>query len=1361
MFEIKILNLINNWPINILNDYLEYSDPEEITEDEKYSSNGKIIETKILKINSEKKDLKKNISLELFSLIKKDWPDKKICIYCFSNSVEFHQVSEEFFFIKCKKCNKLYEYLYNWDFIPLPNENFFYITDTHNNPFEFKNSFDININDFINLENFDYFKLKNDFFDELKNKTLNKGIPKHIFLENKEKNLKVFYFPDFFHLIDKFNVSDKIKDVFTKLFWNVNFSEYKKIYNEILTGNSNGFIDLNNETFENFKILTKTKTFEMEFEKVKEIDISKLKNIKKSFNKISIIKNISNENKIINLLNIFHQFELTTEIPFCSLYISKIDSYKYKILRSLPYDIYKEWVNNYYKFYHITDKSLNFKIHFLNDLFITFKLYENGMLKILIPFNQDFSKKDLEILIKKINNEIILKIKELHYKIMFADRELELLEDIDLLDLNFNYNISFDTSFNIDSTLFYKLLNIMTDHVIVEKFVDNSIFLNYIFNIENKQELQYQYWLNTNLKKFIKYGEKSKYLDIINLKSIFGSTFDLDKNYVDVVFDNWEEKNKTQIELFVNGKLNFQKFNQFNIRTIIKLFFDEKFLRIQIYGINKLEIKKNIFIFFKKILNLYENLDHFEFFKSKIKTQTIKIENKKKEKDLKLSLRRFLPEIFWEPDRSNPEDKGFTRYCQKKEQPLIFSDKFEYEEYIKKNDVKNKTEIQKDFDLNIESKSLNDLDKKLEKFDIKISENTNKFLKNIILMKKLIDLNENLYTDKELIDITKNLGLSTIYKRNIMIRNIKRFLNLQEELAKIGKYVYPRPNTFIINKNQQDYFLVCPGLDSERKFLGFIDLEKHPKFSEAPNNEKSNYCVPCCKKTFNDSNIDFCSGTIDYDEYLNNLTLKSDYIKNDKKVPLEIFRYGFLDKNLYKLFNKDLKKENLLSEFQNPVFLRYGVNSINSFIYSIMVCLDINNIQVFKKKLSNISLDTFKTLNDGNLYFKYSYETFLNLIETDLNIFNFQDLWELCSFVNDINILIFENRIINNTEKLFLVCPENQEINYFFKENKKTIFIVKNNVFFEPIVKYYTPKKQEKKFNISDDFFKGITDLYKESCKIHNQSSLTVKNLFLTFNDRIKYQYINEFNKIQYVMIDNIIIPTIPCGAIREIEIKNSKNIKFKNFNKTINFINENLNVIINIFVDNEKIKYIILDKTLILPIEEKKISDTDKKDYEIINTFIDYREIDDNILKKINDNFFNQSNNKIIDRELYEVFKILFSNFLTKTDIIEMKKKIDIKSEKEIIKKFIEKKVKIINLEHFELLINKFQIKNIRTTKDNIFIENGKIILYSSKLKEYIKKLEYELFKLITKRNLILEKSFNIVIDDLLFVNEKKYFFI
>lgn len=1368
--EIQILNLLNNWPKHILQDYLDYSNPEEMTEEEKYNNIGSIIKT--FKFN-ENIHNSKEISSYLFNLLKnneKSWKNKSRCLYCFDTNIEFIEMTEDINFIKCLTCNKLYEYTYNWDNIPLPNEKFIFITDENDNSILYNNSFNIKITDIINFKKFDYFNLETSFFHKLTERILKEGIPNITFSkEIKQKNIKVYYFPDFFHLIDKFDVPDKIKNSMTKLFWNINFSDYKKIYNDILNDKNESFIEFNNETLDNFKQINKKRDLEIEFNKINKIDKSKLKNIKKVFNKINIFKR-GNDIKFINLLNIFHQFELTNEIPFCSLFISKLDIYKNKVLRSFPQDIYKEWMINYYKFYHLIDKSLIFKIKFLEEIYITLKIYDDGTIKLLIPQTTEYiTKKDINTLFKKINENIINKIKKLYYKEKIQEiKEIENLntEITDLTDLNLNFVISFDTIFKINIEKFYRILLIFSDYLIIEKYLDNSIFLNYIFELENKQELQYRFWLNNNIKKFIKYGEKQKFLDITLLKSTFAINFDLDKTYVDIILNKWEEENRKQIELFIDGKINLQKFSQLNFGTIIKLFFDDKFLRIHLYGISKWNDKKKIVDFLKKILYLYENIDNIDYFKSKINKKNIKIDTEKKEKDLKLSLRRFLPEIFWEPEKSNPDDKGFTRYCQKKEQPLIFSDKFDYQEYIKQNEIKEQTPIQRDFSLDIESKTNKELDEKLLKIEVN-SKNLNKDLKNILLMQKLIEINENIYTNKELIEITNNLGLSTIYKRNIMIRNINRFLNLQIELNKIGKLVYPRPNTFIINKNQQDYYIVCPGTDKERKFIGFLDVEKHPKFSDAPNNEKSNFCVPCCKKTFNDTNIDFCTGTIDYNEYINNLTTKTDYIKNEKKIPLEINRYGFLNKNLHKLFNNNLKKENLLSEFKTPIFLRYGINNTNTFIYSIMECLGIKKIEFFKKLLlENLTLNIYKTLNNGNLYFKYSFETFKNLILTDILSLNYLDLWELVSIENFIdkngfNIIIFENKIINNVEKLYLVCPENQEINYFFKPQKKTIFLIKTNDIFEPIIKYISLKKQEKLFLVNNDTFKSINELYLESCQIIGLPELTLKNLYLKFGNQIKYQYLNEFNKIQYILVNDIILPIIPCGPIRELTFKNILDIKFTSFDKTIKFILENLQVNIKIFIKENFIIYIILNDFLIIPVIKRKITPNDKIDFKIIDKFINYIEIDENILKKIDENLFNETNITLTERELYEIFKMLFAEFLTEKEIKFMKEKVDENFENNIIDNFIKNKINLIDIVKFDELVKFFKIKNIRTLNNNIFITNGKINLYKKKMLIFIKKLKYELFKLLTKRNIILNKTFNIIIDDLNFVSTKNYIFL
>ncbi len=1351
--RINILNFINNWSNNILDQYYQNTDESLLTPEERYNPNSKMIKTFSFDIEILPEDtheiILNKISYYLFSLINKNYLNEKLCIYCFNSNIEIHKIDENLSFINCHKCNKLYEMYKSLDNIPLPSSNYFYFVNKDYEPIFLNNSYNIKINEVENFKNFNFNKLNKEFFNIYEKRLIKNGKP--ILTENNNiipNELNLIYFPDFYIFINKFKLNKKLLNSSCNLFWDdINlYSTFDTTINNIINNKEPNFLKINNEVYNNYKKQKQLTEFDTNFNKVIPIELN---NITRHNNKIIIgIDGI--DKNFINLINIFHIFELSKNIPFCSVYFLKLSSYKHKILRSLSSDIYSNWINE--DNINISP-YLTFKLLIDEEVYINVLINEYGFIKIVIPnIYLKVNKSFLKNIIEKINKEIIQKINKIKYqKILYPNKELELINNnINEFMPNskesfitLNQIITFEYK-NLSLERLHAILKLFKKYILIEGLFDNYINMSFIYDIDDKFNIIYNHWLSSNIKKFIRFHENIKFIDYENLALSFINNFDLDKQQVDFIIETWKFKNKLVLNDILEDTKKGLKFNRIFNGILIKLEnIDNKFIKMKFYGLKYWNQYKNIMDFFKKIFSICNSPEKYLFFNEKLEKSSIKLINENKQQNLKVALKKFLPDVFWGSDKNNSESKGFSRYCQKKNQPLIFSNKEDYDEFEEKNKIKNKNPLQKIFSLSVNDISLSFIETELKKYSIPFS-NLTKKQKHILLQKTLIEINEEIYTDNELLDITNSLRITTIEKRNILLRNIKRFLNIQEILSKT-KNIYPTPDSFIISRNGSDYYITCPGEEnSANKFIGFVDLDKHPKFKNAPTEEKANYCVPCCKKTFNDHSIDFCTKTIDYNEYLNDTGTSVFYIKNEKKSPLEKNRFGHLNNLLYTLFNKDLKKENLITDYKdNEIFLRIGVDINNSFISSVLYC---SKNKFFKKKLT---YDLFITLNNGNLAYKYDYQTYLNLLENDIDSLDFMDLWEfICSpnilTKNGFNIIIFEIRDNN----IYSVCPENQEINYFYKNDLETIFLIKNNNFFEPIIKYHNNKVINTTFILENSVFENIKDWYLKTCN-YIEEQKTIKYFSLEYGDYLKCQYYNNFNKVKYILIKNILIPVIPCGLISNLKKqKIDKNLPLNTFKEAIDFINENLKYDIKIIITNNFITHLVLNENLLLPIQKYKYSDKIK--YQHISKIENYTDIDEHILEPINYSIFNKLKFNIFIKENYEYFKLLFSYSLNKLD-----------DEQKLIDNFVKEHIIIVNKEIMNEIFLNYNYQNIRILNKNNMFKNDKLMVLETEINNFKSQLLYEFTKIKFKREQIINKTLNIIIDPNSFISMKNFIYL
>jgi hypothetical protein len=174
-------------------------------------------------------------------------------------------------------------------------------------------------------------------------------------------------------------------------------------------------------------------------------------------------------------------------------------------------------------------------------------------------------------------------------------------------------------------------------------------------------------------------------------------------------------------------------------------------------------------------------------------------------------------------------------------------------------------------------------------------------------------------------------------------------------------------------------------------------------------------------------------------------------------------------------------KQRIIKSLTIDNFITYqNGNLVKDFYSNSENAVDIN-------KYDNTKLFTQINLEDEKekLFFSKivsSFENFINFLNDDDVIIDHSYLWDIICQPNKylfplgINLIIFEipnNDITNNVR---LVCPTNHYSNEFYESRKDTIFLLKEDDYYEPIYSYTI---NEKSIKVKKDFSEHDTTLSK------------------------------------------------------------------------------------------------------------------------------------------------------------------------------------------------------------------------------------------------------------------------------------------
>jgi hypothetical protein len=225
---------------------------------------------------------------------------------------------------------------------------------------------------------------------------------------------------------------------------------------------------------------------------------------------------------------------------------------------------------------------------------------------------------------------------------------------------------------------------------------------------------------------------------------------------------------------------------------------------------------------------------------------------------------------------------------------------------------------------------------------------------------------------------------------------------------------------------------------------------------------------------------------------------------NDKQSFLscvsDLLFYG--STNTQQSFSPSIKeiKDKIIEALTIDNFITYqNGNLVNDFKSA-----DLNLISIEPESNNNIKKHTssklYSKINKSNeeelLYLKKvisAFENFINYLNDDDVIIDHTYLWDIISkpnaklFIKGVNLIIFKipnDDITNNVE---LLCPSNHYSNEFYETRKPTVFIIKEDKYYEPIYSYtITNKKYSviKFFNEYDPHLsKSMRNIFKELIK--------------------------------------------------------------------------------------------------------------------------------------------------------------------------------------------------------------------------------------------------------------------------------------
>ena len=304
-------------------------------------------------------------------------------------------------------------------------------------------------------------------------------------------------------------------------------------------------------------------------------------------------------------------------------------------------------------------------------------------------------------------------------------------------------------------------------------------------------------------------------------------------------------------------------------------------------------------------------------------------------------------------------------------------------------------------------------------------------------------------------------------------------------------------------------------------------------------------------------------------------------------------------------------KEKIIKAIDIDTFITYqnGNNYLSFLDTSNIKNIDQQDMDKYSdsKLYKKIFKSNNKNSNDNDIeYFKQvisSYENFINFLRSDDEIIDYTYLWDIISLPNKllnksgINLVILEILNQDSTNNIELICPTNHYSTTKYEPNWNTLFIIKEDSYYEPIYLFEKIEKPNESKNNITKFFKEteskcpskirsllqdiVSPLLVNGCqplpsipkKYNFKQPILLNDLLVIINNledyNIKYQILNYQSKVIGVFCEkNNSKGYIPCypsalSKMYDYVIMNNVDI-YQNYNETTSFLK-------NIYTDSSE----------------------------------------------------------------------------------------------------------------------------------------------------------------------------------------------
>ena len=288
-----------------------------------------------------------------------------------------------------------------------------------------------------------------------------------------------------------------------------------------------------------------------------------------------------------------------------------------------------------------------------------------------------------------------------------------------------------------------------------------------------------------------------------------------------------------------------------------------------------------------------------------------------------------------------------------------------------------------------------------------------------------------------------------------------------------------------------------------KRFPGF-QTDKHPK----------GFCLPCCFEKYNTEGRiqakEKCSGNKEVSK--KDIIEQDDYIMGPEKFPLSKGRWGYLPVQIQKLLHEvnadcQISKTNTNIKPNHPCLVRHGVevSDKQSFIACISDAIfyaeantRILSIKEMRERIiTSLTIDNFIKFQNGNLLTDFydpnkisdinnykkgklfdkinmeneneklfytkvvsAFENFKAFLRDDNAVIDHTYLWDIIVAQNNyifntgINLIILEIPNDDITSNVQIICPTNHYSSEFYDSTKTTLFLLKEDNYYEPIYSY-------------------------------------------------------------------------------------------------------------------------------------------------------------------------------------------------------------------------------------------------------------------------------------------------------------------